>query len=98
MTTTTVSPRISQRALRSRVAPTGTAYVPARFGITLLQQHDTLWRVTRQDGEVLGYITQIDEPEGRRFRARRLLPRNAHFLDLGSYTLIDDAIECFRLG
>lgn len=85
-------------ATRHGDAPRGSSYLPARFGIRVTVQHDALWRVTRHGGEVLGYISVDETSAEQRYRARRLLPRNARFLDLGSFSAFDDAIECFRLG
>lgn len=74
------------------------AYLPSRFGIQVRQQHESLWRVTRTSGEVLGYVQRSAADDGRDFRARRLMPRNQRFLDLGRFASIDDAIACFRFG
>ena len=71
--------------------------IPAiRPGIALIQLHDALWRITRPDGEVLGYIEQLEEPAGSRFRAKRMLQRQRRFLPIGDFWTIDDALDCFR--
>ncbi len=67
-----------------------------RPGIAMIQLHDALWRITRLNGEVLGYIERLNEPAGHRFRAKRLLPRQRRFLPIGDFWTIDDAIDCFR--
>lgn len=67
-----------------------------RPGISMIQLHDDLWRVTRPDGEVLGYIERLDEPAGHRFRAKRMLQRQRRFLPVGEFWSIDDAVDCFR--
>lgn len=69
-----------------------------RRGINLVQLHDELWRVTRTDGEVLGYIESFVESRGRRFRTKRLIPRQARFLPLGEFWNFDDAVDCLRFG
>lgn len=66
-----------------------------RPGIALVQLHDELWRVTRPDGEVLGYIERFVEPEGRRFRAKRLLVQQRRFIAVGEFWNMDEAIDCF---
>ncbi|WP_349897211.1 hypothetical protein [Parafrigoribacterium soli] len=69
-----------------------------RPGICMLQVHDELWRLTRPDGDVLGYIERFTEPRGERFRAKRLNSLRRRFLVLGEFWSIDDAIDCFRFN
>lgn len=69
-----------------------------RPGIAMLRVHDELWRLTRPDGDVLGYIERFDDPRGERFRAKRLNALRRRFLVLGEFWSIDDAIDCFRLN
>ena len=66
-----------------------------RPGITLVQLHNELWRVTRPNGEVLGYIERFAEPEGMRFRAKRLLVQQRRFIAVGEFWGIDEALDCF---
>jgi hypothetical protein len=67
-----------------------------RPGIAMVQVHDELWRLTRPDGDVLGYIERFAEPRGDRYRAKRLNALRRRFLVLGEFWSIDDAIDCFR--
>lgn len=67
----------------------------ARPGITLVQLHDELWRVTRPAGEVLGYVEQFSEDQGVRFRAKRLLMHQRRFVVIGEFWDIDEAVDCF---
>jgi hypothetical protein len=67
-----------------------------RPGIAMIQLHDSLWRVTRPSGEVLGYIEKFEQQASEKFRAKRLLPRQRRFLPVGDFWDIDDAIDCFR--
>lgn len=69
-----------------------------RPGIAMVQVHDELWRLTRPEGEVLGYIERFTEPRGERFRAKRLNSVRRRFLVLGEFWSIDDAIDCFRFN
>lgn len=69
-----------------------------RPGIDLVRLHEGLWRVTRSDGEVLGYVESFLEPRGRRFRAKRLLPLQRRFLPRGEFWSFDDAVDCLRFG
>ena len=69
-----------------------------RRGINLVQLHGDLWRVTRGDGDVLGYVEGFDEPRGRRFRSKRLIPLQKRFVALGEFWSFDDAVDCLRFG
>jgi hypothetical protein len=69
-----------------------------RFGITLVQLHDELWRVTRNSGEVLGYIESFADAGSRRVRAKRMFSARRPSLPLGEFWRIDDAVDCFRFS
>jgi hypothetical protein len=64
--------------------------------VTTVQLHDDLWRVTRPDGEVLGYVERAESPGGQRYTAKRMLQRQRRFLPIGEFWSIDDALDCFR--
>ena len=68
----------------------------SRTGVNVVQLRDDLWRVTRTDGEVLGYVDRTGPASGERFRARRMLRRQGRFLAVGEFWRFDDAMECFR--
>lgn len=74
-----------------RIHPAG-----IRAGIAMIQLHDDLWRVTRPNGEVVGYVERSDTPSGHRFRAKRMLQRQRRFLPIGDFWEFDDAMDCFR--
>ena len=67
-------------------------------GVTAVQLHDSLWRVVRPHGEVVGYIERFDESRGIRYRAKRLIVRQRRFVSVGEFWGMDDALECFRVG
>jgi hypothetical protein len=67
-----------------------------RLGVASIQLHDDLWRVTRTDGEVLGYIEQVSTAAGSRYVAKRMLQRQRRFLPIGEFWTVDDAMDCFR--
>ncbi len=69
-----------------------------RPGIAMIQLHETLWRVTRASGEVLGYIESSAEGGDRRYHAKRMLLGRSSSLPLGDFWDIDDAIDCFRFS
>jgi hypothetical protein len=67
-----------------------------RAGPNCIQVHDDLWRVTRPDGEVLGYVERSASPAGPRFNAKRMLYAHRRFLAVGEFWSMDDALDCFR--
>ncbi|WP_084816210.1 hypothetical protein [Frondihabitans sp. Leaf304] len=69
-----------------------------RGGLTLVQLHDGLIRVTRPSGEVLGYVESYQHAEGERFRAKRFLPRQRRFIEIGEFWSRNDATDCFRFA
>ena len=82
-------------------APRTTTVEPAGIrprmpGVAVIPLHDDLWRVTRTDGEVLGYVDRTSTPAGDRFTAKRMLQRQRRFVAIGEFWTIDDALECFR--
>lgn len=64
-----------------------------RSEITMVQLNDSLWRLTRPDGEVFGYIESFIEPRGLRFRAKRLNILRQRFVVLGEFWSMKDAID-----
>jgi hypothetical protein len=67
-----------------------------RSGIAVIPLHDDLWRVTRADGDVLGYVERSLTVSGYRYLAKRLLQRQRRFLPVGEFWEFDDAMDCFR--
>lgn len=69
-----------------------------RSGVAVIQLNDDLWRVTRPEGEVLGYVERFPSPAGPRFRAKRFVARLRTFRADGDFWAMDDAVACFRIG
>ena len=67
-------------------------------GITVIQLHDDLWRITRPSGEVLGYLERFTERGDFKFRAKRMLVRQQRFVAIGEFWRMDDAFDCFRFN
>ena len=65
-------------------------------GVTVLALHGRLWRATRADGSVLGYVELLHTSEGERFLSKRLRPRAQGFLPVGEFWTADEAIESLR--
>lgn len=64
-------------------------------GLTLVQLHDELWRVTRSAGDVLGYIERFAVCAGVQYRAKRFIVRQRRFVAVGEFWSMDDAVDCF---
>ena len=64
--------------------------------VAVVQLNDALWRITRPDGDVLGYIEAFSAAGGVRFRAKRFLARQRRFMIDGEFWAMNDALECFR--
>jgi hypothetical protein len=69
-----------------------------RGGLRLVQVRDDLARVTTASGEVLGYVERHDDPQGDRWRAKRFLPRQRLFVEIGDFWSRSDATDCFRFA
>ncbi|MGV8876792.1 MAG: hypothetical protein ACOH1K_04715 [Rhodoglobus sp.] len=67
-----------------------------RTGIVTVKLNDDLWRITRPDGEVLGYVHRWHAGSIERFHAKRMLTLQRRFLPLGDFWSIDDALDIFR--
>lgn len=68
----------------------------AHRGVTVIALHGRLWRATRVDGSVAGYIELIDRGGEDRFRSKRLRPRAQGFLEVGEFWSADEAVESLR--
>ncbi len=64
--------------------------------IALVELGEALWRVTRPDGEVLGYVEAFEVPGGTRYRAKRMIVRQQRFVPIGEFWVMGDAVSCFR--
>jgi len=71
------------RSLHLTVPPRGIEITPRRGG---------LWRISRADGVVLGYV----ERAGSQFRAKRMLQGAAGFSMVGEFWSADEAVEALR--
>jgi len=69
-----------------------------RAGVRLVELNDGLWRVTRPDGDVLGYVEKLLEAAGTRYRAKRMIVSQQRFVSVGEFWSADDAVACFRVG
>ena len=70
-------------------------YDITRAGLALVRVHDDLWRITRTDGEVLGYVERFEVRDGFRYRAKRYIIRQGRFVAMGDFWVFDSAVDCF---
>jgi hypothetical protein len=64
--------------------------------IALVELGDALWRVTRPDGDVLGYVESFEASGGTRYRAKRHLTSQRRFVPIGEFWVMSEAVDCFR--
>ena len=64
--------------------------------IALVELGEALWRVTRPDGDVLGYVEAFSTPAGPKYRAKRMLALQRRFVPIGEFWVMNDAVDCFR--
>jgi hypothetical protein len=73
------------------------AFAPAvSSGVALVQLNEALWRVTRPDGEVLGYVEEFVDRGETRFRAKLMIAAKRQFISIGEFWEMDVAVDCFR--
>jgi len=70
-------------------------YAITRAGLALVRVHDDLWRITRTDGEVLGYVERFAVRDGLRYRAKRYMARQGRFVAMGDFWGFASAVDCF---
>ena len=67
-------------------------------GLTATRLNDSLWRVTRPAGDVVGYIERFSESRGIRYRAKRMIVRQQRFVPIGEFWSMHEAVQCFRMN
>ena len=85
-------------ASTARLTPHDTVSPRLLRGIVVVELNNALWRVTRADGDVVGYVERFAESRGTRFRAKRMIVRQQRFVPVGEFWSMDDALDCFRIG
>ena len=80
----------------TRTRPAASPLRPgARASVVIVPLQHGLSRVTRPDGEVLGYVEAFESREGERYRAKRVSPRLRDFVTIGEFWQRDEAVDCF---
>lgn len=64
-------------------------------GIVRQQLNASLWRVSRQSGDILGYVELLDDTAGR-MRAKRMTPDRRGFILAGEFSNVDEAVDALR--
>ena len=64
-------------------------------GVVRQQLNASLWRDTRETGDVLGYVELLDGLGGR-VRAKRMTPDRRGFIPAGDFSGVDEAVEALR--
>ena len=64
-------------------------------GFRVEQVSDSVWRVLSGTGLLLGRVRRLPTAAGDRFEAERL-PSLHRPIGLGTFWLLEDALECFR--
>ena len=64
--------------------------------LALVELGDSLWRVTRPDGDLLGYVEAFSSPSGTRYRAKRMIVRQQRFVPIAEFWVMSDAVDCLR--
>ena len=64
--------------------------------VALVQLSDSLWRVTRPEGDVVGYVERFIDRGLERFRAKRMIVSQQRFIPVGEFWVMNEAVDCFR--
>lgn len=84
----------NEPVLRIRTAPVARS----RGDLRILDVRDDLSRVTRANGEIVGYVDRVDVAGGTAYRARRYVSTERRFVALPNVWSADDAVDCLRWG
>ncbi|MFJ3381344.1 hypothetical protein ACIPJ2_13140 [Curtobacterium sp. NPDC090217] len=68
----------------------------SRGDLRVLDVRDDLSRVTRSNGEIVGYVDRVDVAGDTAFRARRYIAAERRFVELPNVWSVDDAVDCLR--
>lgn len=68
----------------------------SRGALRVLDVRDDLSRVTRADGEIVGYVDRLQVAGGQAYRARRYVAAERRFVELPTVWSADDAVDTLR--
>lgn len=67
-------------------------------GLSFSQLNNGLWRITRADGSVLGYVEQPTAGSGAGYTAKRLSPDRRSFRVVGEFRSFEEALASLRFS
>lgn len=67
-------------------------------GLSFSQLNNGLWRITRADGSVLGYVEQPTAGSAGGYTAKRLSPDRRSFRVVGEFRTFEDALASLRFS
>lgn len=91
---TTTEHTTTEPAFRLRTA----SVARSRGDLRILDVRDDLSRVTRANGEIVGYVDRVDVAGGTAYRARRYVATERRFVEFPDVWSADDAVDCLRWG
>jgi hypothetical protein len=68
----------------------------SRGDLRILDVRDDLSRVTRANGEIVGYVDRVDVAGDTAYRARRYVAAERRFVELPNVWDADDAVDTLR--
>jgi hypothetical protein len=68
----------------------------SRGDLRVLDVRDDLCRITRANGEIVGYVDRIDVAGDVAYRARRYVAHERRFVELPTVWSADDAVDTLR--
>ncbi|PYY34514.1 hypothetical protein DEJ16_01010 [Curtobacterium sp. MCJR17_055] len=68
----------------------------SRGDLRILDVRDDLSRVTRANGEIVGYVDRVDVAGGTAYRARRYVAAERRFVELPNVWNAEDAVDTLR--
>ncbi|WP_144764292.1 hypothetical protein [Curtobacterium sp. 9128] len=68
----------------------------SRGDLRILDVRDDLSRVTRSNGEIVGYVDRVQVAGDVAYRARRYVATERRFIELPNVWSVDDAVDCLR--
>ncbi|MBE7163176.1 MAG: hypothetical protein INR72_18215 [Williamsia herbipolensis] len=68
----------------------------SRGDLRILDVRDDLSRITRANGEIVGYVDRVDVAGDQAYRARRYVTAERRFVELPTVWSADDAVDTLR--
>jgi len=72
------------------------AYPVQRAGVQVVPLANLRWRVTRGQGQVLGYVDEVEVADAPRWQSKRMRHGTAQMVVLGEFDSPGDALDMVR--